>query len=102
VNIPLLGMVENMSYFLCPDNGKRYDIFGSGGAKASAEKLHIPFLGEVPLQIPIRVHGDEGATAANFDDPDSAPFFASICHRLVKNLATSHRAAPPLPTLPIL
>ncbi len=64
VNIPILGMVENMSYFLCPDNGKRYDIFGSGGAKKKAVELDIPFLGELPINIQIRVRGDEGASPA--------------------------------------
>ena len=101
VNIPVLGLVENMSYFICPDCGKQYDIFGHGGAKRRAEELKIPFLGEVPINISIRVHGDEGRTAANFDD-QSAPFFEAICHRLVKNLAEEHRAAPPLPSLSVL
>ncbi len=101
VNIPVLGLVENMSYFICPDCGKRYDIFSHGGAKRRAEELKIPFLGEVPINISIRVHGDEGRTAANFED-DSAPFFEAICHRLVKNLADEHRAAPPLPSLSVL
>jgi ATP-binding protein involved in chromosome partitioning len=102
VNIPVLGLVENMSYFVCPDCGKRYDIFGHGGAKRRAEQLGIPFLGEVPINISIRVHGDEGRTAANFDDRQSAPFFESICYRLVKNLSEQHRAAPPLPSLSVL
>src|SRR5438094_773187 len=48
VNIPILGMVENMSGFICPACGKRYDIFGSGGARQKAEELNVPFLGEVP------------------------------------------------------
>ncbi|MFM8704089.1 MAG: P-loop NTPase, partial [Planctomycetia bacterium] len=52
VNIPILGMVENMSFFVCPDTQKRYDIFGTGGAKRTAKDLDIPFLGEVPIQIP--------------------------------------------------
>ena len=68
VSIPVLGVVENMSYFLCPDTGKRYDIFGSGGARAKAEELGVPFLGEVPIQIPIRERGDAGQTAGNLDD----------------------------------
>jgi ATP-binding protein involved in chromosome partitioning len=102
VNIPVLGMVENMSYFVCPDCNKRYDIFGSGGAKRRAAELDIPFLGEVPINIRIRVHGDEGRTAENFNDVDSAPFLEAICHRLVKNLAEQHKAQPPLPTLSVL
>jgi ATP-binding protein involved in chromosome partitioning len=102
VNIPVLGMVENMSYFICPNCNNRYDIFGSGGAKKRAAELDIPFLGEVPINISIRVHGDEGQTMRNFDDPVSAPFLESICFRLVKNLADQHRRQPPLPTLPVL
>ena len=102
VNIPILGVVENMSFFLCPDNNKRYDIFGSGGARRRAEQLGVPFLGEVPLQIPIRIHGDEGKTAANFDDAASAPYLEAICHRLVSNNARQNRAQPPLPSLSVL
>ncbi|HKD38401.1 MAG TPA: Mrp/NBP35 family ATP-binding protein [Pirellulales bacterium] len=102
VNIPVLGMVENMSYFLCPTCNTRYDIFGSGGAKKKAADLDIPFLGEVPINISIRVQGDEGQTMRNFDDPAVAPFLESICFRLVKNLADQHKRQPPLPTLPVL
>ena len=50
VNVPVLGMVENMSYFLCPQCGTRSDIFGHGGARHEAERLGVPFLGEVPLR----------------------------------------------------
>jgi ATP-binding protein involved in chromosome partitioning len=102
VNIPVLGVVENMSYFLCPDNGKRYDIFGSGGARRKAEELEVPFLGELPLQIPIRERGDAGTTSNNFTDPESAPHFERICYSLAKNLAMQKAANPPLPTLTIL
>lgn len=102
VNIPLLGMVENMSFFLCPDNNKRYDIFGSGGAKRTAKELNIPLLGEVPIQIPIREHGDAGKTAANFDDSQTRPYLESICGNLVRELAHRHASAPPMPSLPTL
>jgi ATP-binding protein involved in chromosome partitioning len=102
VNIPVLGMVENMSFFVCPDTGKRYDIFGTGGARRTANELDIPFLGEVPIQIPIREHGDAGTTAANYDDPAARPYLESICQRLVGNLAAAHAARPPLPSLPVL
>jgi ATP-binding protein involved in chromosome partitioning len=102
VNIPILGMVENMSFFVCPDTGKRYDIFGTGGAKRTAGDLDIPFLGEVPIQIPIREHGDAGTTAANFDDAACRPYLEAICQRLVGNLAAAHAARPPMPSLPVL
>jgi ATP-binding protein involved in chromosome partitioning len=102
VNIPILGMVENMSFFVCPDTHKRYDIFGTGGAKRTAKDLDIPFLGEVPIQIPIREHGDAGQTAANYDDPASRPYLESICERLAGNLAAATAARPPMPSLPVL
>jgi len=102
VSIPILGVVENMSYFLCPDNGKRYDIFGSGGARAKAEELSVPFLGEVPIQIPIRERGDAGETSGNLADAASAPYFNAISVNLLRNIATLRAAAPPLPTLSVL
>jgi ATP-binding protein involved in chromosome partitioning len=60
VDVPVLGIVENMSYFLAPDTGKRYDIFGHGGARHEAERLGVPFLGEVPLVMEIRETSDAG------------------------------------------
>jgi ATP-binding protein involved in chromosome partitioning len=60
VSIPILGIVENMSYFIAPDTGTRYDIFGHGGAKAEATRLNVPFLGEVPLDMEIRERSDTG------------------------------------------
>ena len=102
VNIPLLGMVENMSYFLCPDNGKRYDIFGSGGAKRRAAELDVPFLGEVPINIGIRERGDAGDTAGNFSDESTATFFCDICTQLVRQISSTHKAEPPLPSLTVL
>ena len=102
VHIPLLGMVENMSYFICPDCGKRYDIFGSGGAKRRALELDVPFLGEVPINIGIRQRGDAGETAGNFTDESSAGFFRDICYRLVRQISTGHKAQPPMPSLTVL
>ncbi len=60
VEVPLLGVIENMSYFIAPDTGTRYDIFGHGGARAEAERIGVPFLGEVPLTISIRELSDAG------------------------------------------
>jgi ATP-binding protein involved in chromosome partitioning len=102
VNIPMLGMVENMSYFMCPDCGKRYDIFGSGGAERRAGELNVPFLGAVPINIGIRERGDSGETSGNFSDEKTATYFSNICYRLVKQVSTSHKAEPPLPTLNVL
>jgi len=59
VNIPVLGMVENMSGFIC-DCGKEYEIFGKGGARDKAESLDVPLLGEVPINVTVRTHGDSG------------------------------------------
>jgi ATP-binding protein involved in chromosome partitioning len=102
VNIPILGMVENMSGFLCPDNGIRYDIFGKGGARQSAEELGIPFLGDVPITISIREHGDAGTTNSNFGDPQVAPYLEKICASLVRNLSQQTAVKPAMPSLPVL
>ncbi len=61
VNVPVLGVIENMSYFQCPHCGTRSDIFGHGGARHEAERMEIPFLGEVPLDMMIRTTSDSGA-----------------------------------------
>jgi ATP-binding protein involved in chromosome partitioning len=71
VDVPVLGIVENMSYFIAPDTGKRYDIFGHGGAKAEAERLAVPFLGEVPLDMSLRENSDNG-TPLVATEPDGA------------------------------
>ena len=60
VDVPLLGIVENMSYFIAPDTGNRYDIFGHGGAQAEAIRIGVPFLGEVPLDMALRENSDNG------------------------------------------
>ena len=102
VRIPVLGLVENMSGFVCPSCGQRHDIFGSGGARQRAEELDVPFLGDVPIELQIRESGDEGRTDANFDNPATAARLDGICYRLVKNLAAAAAAAPPQPQLPVL
>ena len=76
VNIPILGIVENMSYFIAPDTGKRYNIFGHGGAKAEAERIGVPFLGEIPLDMMIRENSDAGTpmVAAEPNSPHTAAY----------------------------
>ena len=102
VKIPVLGLIENMSSFVCPDNGKEYDIFGKGGAKKYAGQDKIPFLGEIPINIQLRERGDAGEMAANFDDENVAPYLEAIAKTLCQNLADSAAANPPQPQLPVL
>jgi ATP-binding protein involved in chromosome partitioning len=99
--IPLLGMVENMSGFICPDNGKRYDIFGHGGARAKAEELEVPFLGEVPLNMQMREKSDVGSIAEALEDPICASAFDKIMRAMVRQV-NSRAAAAPGPSLPVL
>jgi ATP-binding protein involved in chromosome partitioning len=102
LNIEVLGMVENMSFFQCPDCGSRHEIFGSGGARRQAEQLHVPVLGEVPLNAQLRVLGDEGRVGSAFDDPTSRPYLDTICENLVRNLIAHRKQQPPMPTLSVL
>jgi ATP-binding protein involved in chromosome partitioning len=102
VNIEILGMVENMSFFLCPDCGSRHDIFGSGGARKKAAELAIPFLGEVPLDMQLRMLADEGKIGRALDHVATKLYLEAICYNLVKNLALRRRAQPAMPTLTIL
>jgi len=94
VDVPLLGIVENMSYFLAPDTGKRYDIFGHGGARKEAERLGVPFLGEVPLTMNIRETSDAG-TPVTVSDPDSpqAQIYRDIAARVWERLQAETAAA---------
>ena len=71
VNVPVLGIVENMSYFECPHCGTRSDIFGHGGARHEAERLGVPFLGEIPLHMSIRTTSDSGMPVVE-SEPDGA------------------------------
>ena len=102
VKIPVIGLIENMSSFVCPDNGKEYDIFGKGGAKEYAQQDKIPFLGEIPINIQLRERGDAGQMGANFDDPDIAPYLEKIAYELVKSLAEKSAQSPTQPQLPVL
>ncbi len=70
VNVPVLGVVENMSYFVAPDTGMRYNIFGEGGGQSLAEEYGVPFLGAVPLGMDVREGGDSGVPVV-VGDPDS-------------------------------
>ena len=83
VDVPVLGIIENMSYFECPHCGTRSDIFSHGGAHAEADRLGLPFLGEIPLDIEIRVKSDAGTPVAMTDKKDTlAGHYHALADRL--------------------
>jgi ATP-binding protein involved in chromosome partitioning len=98
VNVPVLGVVENMSYFLCPSCGTRSDIFGHGGAHKEAERLGVPFLGEVPLHMTIRERSDAGLpVVATEPDGPHAKIYREIAARVLEQIRggpASQRQAP--------
>ena len=97
VNVPVLGIVENMSYFICPQCGTRSDIFGHGGARHEAERLGVPFLGEVPLHMTIREKSDAGLpVVATEPDGPHAEIYRDIAAKVRDQLkgGTAGRAAP--------
>ena len=87
VNVPILGLIENMSYFMSPSDGKRYDIFGSGGGEREARRLRVPLLGQIPIDIATREAGDRGIPIVS-DDRHSpvAAEFKRIAEQLRKAL----------------
>jgi ATP-binding protein involved in chromosome partitioning len=97
VNVPVLGVVENMSYFLCPSCGTRSDIFSHGGARHEAERLGVPFLGEVPLHMAIREKSDAGLpVVATEPDSTHALVYRDIATKVLAQLkgAAAGRVAP--------
>src|SRR6185436_17467111 len=82
VNVPILGIIENMSYFTAP-TGERVEIFGHGGGHTEAQRQNIPFLGEVPIFMDIRIGGDEGVpVVVSSPEGPSAGAFLEIANRL--------------------
>jgi ATP-binding protein involved in chromosome partitioning len=88
VNVPVLGLVENMSYFVSPSDTKRYDIFGSGGGEREAKRLRVPLLGQVPIDIATREAGDRGRPIVAEDRQSPAAMeFIKIAGRIREALA---------------
>lgn len=102
VNVPILGIIENMSHFICAKCGERTEIFSYGGGERAAEKLGVPFLGRVPIDPSIRAGGDAGMpiVAADPGSPQSQAFF-QLASALTKRLGTPERgpAAKPIESL---
>jgi ATP-binding protein involved in chromosome partitioning len=93
LNVPILGIIENMSYFLCPHCGKRSDIFSSGGGRKAGQDLGVPFLGEIPLDMDLRASGDEGEPfLLKFPDSEISQIFAQIAGNLARQISIlSHK-----------
>jgi ATP-binding protein involved in chromosome partitioning len=103
VKVPLLGVVENMSYFVCPHCGGRTDVFSHGGARKEAEKLGVPFLGEVPLDIAIRINSDEGRPViASMPESPQASALLEIARGVANTLSVGAPGAKPAPRIRIL
>jgi ATP-binding protein involved in chromosome partitioning len=95
VNVPVLGIVENMSTFICPNCGTRSDIFGHGGARHEAERLGVPFLGEVPLEMTIRETSDAGLPiVATQPDSAQAAAYRAIAAKVREQLGAAAKPAP--------
>ncbi|MCF6207497.1 MAG: Mrp/NBP35 family ATP-binding protein [Sulfurovum sp.] len=86
INVPIGGLVENMSFFIAPDTKKRYDIFGKGGGEATAVKYNIPFLGEIPLDMKIRELSDEGTPPVAMGDELQKGYYKNIAEKLISQI----------------
>ena len=102
LNIPAIGLIENMSFFVCPGCGRESDIFGKGGCERLAGDMKVPFLGSIPLQEPVRSGGDSGIPIVH-SDPDSAPAKALIAaaDRVAAQISISALTRKAIPLTPV-
>ena len=102
LNVPTLGLIENMSHFVCPSCRSESDIFGKGGGEALATELSVPFLGRVPIYEPIRIGGDTGVPIV-VGEPDSAAAqaFRAAAERLAAQLSIAAYTKKPIPLTPV-
>jgi len=98
LNIPALGIVENMSHFVCPDCSHEADIFGRGGGERMASELGVAFLGRVPIYQPIREGGDKGVPLL-ISDPDSpaARALVEVAERAAAQVSIASYSKPTIP-----
>jgi len=98
LNVPILGIVENMSYFAAPDTGTRYAIFGEGGGRRVAEEFSVPLLGQIPLEIATREGGDAGVPVmAGRPDSAQAAAFREVARAVAERVRALAGAG--LPTI---
>lgn len=97
VNVPILGLVENMSYYKCTGCGAQADIFGHGGARQTAQEMGMEFLGEVPLHVKIRETSDSGhpIAASDSDDSGESAIYARMAQRIAEKLRSSEAHTQP-------
>jgi ATP-binding protein involved in chromosome partitioning len=102
LNVPTLGLIENMSHFVCPSCHHESDIFGKGGGEALAQELSVPFLGRIPIYEPIRIGGDTGVPIA-IGEPNapSSQAFRSAAERLAAQLSIASYAKRPIPLMQV-
>jgi ATP-binding protein involved in chromosome partitioning len=102
LNIPILGVIENMSHFACPACGHESDLFGRGGGEALATELAVPFLGAIPLHEPVRRGGDSGVPVV-IGEPDSAPSRALVAaaERVAQQVSIASYARRAIPLQPV-
>jgi len=93
LNVPILGVVENMSYYLCPKCGHREGIFGHGGARAAAGQMGLPFLGEIPLDMLIRTSSDSGKPVALDESTSQGQAFKQIASAVIEQVSAASAQA---------
>jgi len=86
INVPIGGLIENMSFFIAPDTKKRYDIFGKGGGEETAKRYDIPFLGQIPLDMQIREFSDNGTPPVAMGDKLQKGYYKNIADNLLKQI----------------
>ncbi len=103
VNVPVIGIIENMSYFICSHCGQRENIFDTGGGSRTAEELNVPFLGEIPINTSIRVGGDKGVPIVSAEpDAPHAQVIRQIARKMAAQVSIRNVDGIPTPKVEIL
>lgn len=103
VNVPVLGIIENMSYYVCSHCGQREDIFDSGGGKRTANELNVPFLGEIPIDTKVRIGCDKGDPIVHGEpESEQAIIIRGIARQLAAQISIQYLGTPSVPKVEIL